>query len=217
MIMQIPFTIEQFLSVFAKYNHAIYPMQIVAYILGIVVVALALFKTQGSSRIVSAILAFFWLWMGIVYHIMYFSPINKAAYVFGIVYIIQGLLFIWLGVVKDRLDFHFEPNVFSIIGGILVVYAIIIYPLLGNIMGHGYPKSPGFGIAPCPTTIFTFGMLLWTAKKVPIIILIIPFLWSLVGFSAAVSLGMREDFGLIAAGILGIILIPIQNKKLPSQ
>jgi hypothetical protein len=217
MIMQIPFTIEQFLSVFAKYNHAIYPMQIVAYILGIVVVALALFKTQGSSRIVSAILAFFWLWMGIVYHIMYFSPINKAAYVFGIVYIIQGLLFMWLGVAKDCLDFHFEPNVFSIIGGILVVYAIIIYPLLGNIMGHGYPKSPGFGIAPCPTTIFTFGMLLWTAKKVPIIILIIPFLWSLVGFSAAVSLGMREDFGLIAAGILGIILIPIQNKKLPSQ
>jgi hypothetical protein len=213
--MQLPFTVEQFLGVFEEYNLAIYPMQIAGYILGIVAVALALFRTRFSSRTISAILAFFWLWMGIVYHLVYFSPINKAAYVFGIVYIIQGILFLWLGVFTSRLDFHFKPNVFSVIGGIFIVYAMIFYPMLGNIMGHGYPRSPGFGIAPCPTTIFTFGMLLWTIRKVPFVVLIIPFLWSLVGFSAAVTLGMHEDFGLIVAGIFSIILIAIQNKKLP--
>jgi len=36
---------------------------------------------------------------------------------------------------------------------------------------------------------------------------IMPFLWSLLGSSAAWTLGMREDFGLLIAGLAGTALL----------
>jgi Family of unknown function (DUF6064) len=90
---------------------------------------------------------------------------------------------------------------------VLMIYAMLIYPLIGTLLGHGYPRSPSFGVAPCPTTIFTFGLLLWTNARVPKIVLIIPFLWALLGFSAALSLGVREDLGLLLAGVLSVAML----------
>jgi hypothetical protein len=86
----------------------------------------------------------------------------------------------------------------------LILYALILYPIVGSLLGHVYPSSPTFGL-PCPTTIFTFGMLLWV-RKPPLIVLIIPVLWSIVGFSAALQLGIKEDIGLPMAAALVIIL-----------
>jgi hypothetical protein len=90
---------------------------------------------------------------------------------------------------------------------------MVIYPILGYFLGHGYPKSPGFGVAPCPTTIFTFGLLLWTDKKVAKYILLIPFIWSIIGFSAVIAFGMREDTGLLITALLGTILIIFKDRK----
>ena len=70
-----------------------------------------------------------------------------------------------------------------------------------------------FGVAPCPTTIFTFGILLWAVKSVPAYLLIIPLIWSIVGMSAAVNLRVPQDYGLVVAGVLGTALILIQNRK----
>jgi hypothetical protein len=75
------------------------------------------------------------------------------------------------------------------------------------ILGHGYPKSPGFGVAPCPATIFTFGILLMIDKKFPKYILIIPLIWLVIGFFAAINLGIKEDIGLLLSGIITAILI----------
>ena len=70
-----------------------------------------------------------------------------------------------------------------------------------------------FGVAPCPTTIFTFGILLWATKSVPAYLLVIPLLWSIVGMSAAVNLRVPQDYGLVVAGVLGTVLILIQNRR----
>jgi hypothetical protein len=211
--MNIPFSIEQFLGVFEKYNLAIWPMQIIAYILGIAALLLAIGKTKLSDRIICAVLVFFWLWMGIAYHIMYFSKINKAAFAFGVLFIIQGILFLIIGLYKTHLSFKFKLNTFSLIGSLFILYAMVIYPILGYFLGHGYPKSPGFGVAPCPTTIFTFGLLLWTDKKVAKYILVIPFIWSIIGFSAVIAFGMREDIGLLITALLGTIAIIFKDRK----
>lgn len=72
---------------------------------------------------------------------------------------------------------------------------------------------PVFGVTPCPTTIFTFGLLLWTASRVPLYIIVIPFIWSLIGVSAAINLGIIEDYGLVVAGVAGSILISVGGRK----
>ena len=93
-----------------------------------------------------------------------------------------------------------------------MLYALIIYPILGYLFGHKYPYSPTFGL-PCPTTIFTFGILLFVNKKIPVLVLIIPLLWSIIGFGAALNLSIYEDYGLLIAGILGFILLVVSNKN----
>ena len=81
--MELPFTPEQFIALFKNYNQSVYPMQIVFYLLGTTVIILSEKKTINADRIINIILSFSWLWMGIVYHLMYFTQINKAAYLFG--------------------------------------------------------------------------------------------------------------------------------------
>jgi hypothetical protein len=60
---------------------------------------------------------------------------------------------------------------------------------------------------PCPTTIFTFGLLLRSGRSVPLYVLPVPIAWSLLGFSAAYSLGIWEDVGLLLAGLIGGFLL----------
>jgi uncharacterized protein DUF6064 len=114
---------------------------------------------------------------------------------------------LYVGGLRDRLGFHARGGAVAIVGGLAVLYALLVYPLLGAVFGHSYPYSPMFGVTPCPLTIFTFGLLLWTRPRVPKYLLVIPLLWSLVGVSPALSLGIREDFGLLVAGLLGTAMV----------
>ncbi len=211
--MKLPFTIDQFLNVFQTYNLSIWPAQIVAYILGALAVILVLRRTVSGDRIIAGILSLMWLMNGAVYHLIFFSPINKAAYLFGAIFLIQGLLFFHGGVLKNKITFRWELSLYSLFGALCLLYAMLIYPLLGALAGHGYPRGPVFGVAPCPTTIFTFGLLLWTQKPLPKYLVIIPLIWSLIGFVAALQLGIREDIGLLLAGVIGTFLIVLRDRK----
>ncbi|MGC1401390.1 MAG: DUF6064 family protein, partial [Thermodesulfobacteriota bacterium] len=115
--MEIPFTVEQFFDVFGTYNAAIWPIQVLAYVLGIIALALAIREGNLSARIASGILSFFWIWMGFFYHILYFRDINPSAWIFGICYLLQGLLFLLVGTIFGRLAFRFNLKPLPIIGG----------------------------------------------------------------------------------------------------
>jgi hypothetical protein len=207
-----PFTKEQFLDVFVKYNTSVFPDQILLFLFAIAAIYFCFKKTLFSGRLISLILTILWLWMGVVYHLIFFSSINKAAYVFGTLYIVQSGLFFYTGVIKNKLNFIYRRDWFVFAGLIFIIYGLIIYPVLGFFLGHVYPQSPTFGL-PCPTTIFTFGLLLWSDKKLPIYLLFVPFIWSLLGFFATLNFGVYEDIGLLVTGLIASLLIIIKNKK----
>jgi hypothetical protein len=97
--MNIPFSVEDFLNVFRLYNTSFRLMPPLMYILGSVSVGLLFSRRAVSNQIISGILAFFWMWMGAVYHIGYFSSINSASVIFGLLFIVQGLVFLLYGTV----------------------------------------------------------------------------------------------------------------------
>ncbi|MBI3595104.1 MAG: hypothetical protein HY200_09115 [Nitrospirae bacterium] len=212
--MKFPFTLDQFLEVFEKYNRAIQPIQFVAYILAIGAILVSIKRISQTDKIITGILAAFWLLMGFVYFIGYFSVINRAAYLFGAFFIIQALLFVYFGNIKQHLSFKLMSGIPPVIGAIFIAYALVVYPIFNYYFGHIYPRMPVFGVAPCPTTIFTFGILLWATERVPIYLIVIPLLWSFIGVSAAINLGIKEDFGLVIAGIVGFTLILVNNQRL---
>lgn len=207
--MNLPFNTAQFLDVFRNYNNSVFPIQIFFNILAVLLIIFAIKKFNYSDKIIISGLSFLWIWMGAVYHIIFFSTINKMAFLFGPLFILQGILFAVYGF-KTKMSFKFNRGITAYISILLLLYALIIYPWLGYYSGHVYPASPTFGL-PCPTTIFTFGMLLLLENKYPFKIFIIPLLWSVIGFTAAIYLSIYEDIGLLAAGVL--FVLRLFNKK----
>jgi len=210
--MNLPFSLADFLNVFKNYNQSIFPLQIVFNLVAFLCIYLLFTRNKSATRLISITLAFLWLWMGIVYHIIFFSEINTAAYIFGGLFILQGIMFTGCGLIRKKLSFKYTKSIYNYVGLIFLLYALIIYPVLGTFLGHAYPYSPTFGL-PCPTTIFTFGILLFTNKKMPWHLLIIPLLWSIVGFTAALNLTIYEDTGLLVAGVTAFSLLLINNRK----
>jgi hypothetical protein len=208
----LPFSPQQFLSVFVNYNNAIWPAQVGAYLLGCWIIVLLLWKASRADRITAGILAIMWLWTGIAYHGVFFSAINKAAYLFAMLFVIQGAYLLYSGVYHDHLRFGLRSGPTAWVGAALVIYAAILYPLIGISTGHAYPEMPVFGVTPCPVTIFTFGMFLLTTRPLSRWLLVIPFIWSLIGGSAAVLLHVPQDWLLLGSGFIAVPIIIVRDR-----
>lgn len=204
--MSLPFTRDQFFQVFSRYNEGVMPLQVGLFLLGLSAFsALVVRRGHRSDRVVSAILAGLWAWMGVVYHLLYFTPVNPGARLFGAVFIAQAALFAWTGAVRGRLAFDGEGRWRRIAGHGLIAYALVGYPLLSLMLGREFPETPTFGL-PCPTTIFTIGMLAFLSQPFPRYVFVVPIAWALIGGQAAFLLGVPEDLGLLLAGLAGLWL-----------
>jgi hypothetical protein len=198
-------TAEQLLGIFSDYNAQIWPMQIAAYLIGIAGLWLVIRKSRFYARLIPAILAFFWLWVSLMFWLPSALQGFPPAYLFAAIFLAQGALFL-LQTFRPKLIFGYQPNLVSWAGIFFVFYAMVGYPLFGLVIGHAYPHSPPFGLTPCPLIVYTIGLLLLTTQKVPKSLLIIPFLYALSGF-LWVAIGITEDIGMILSGLLGAALI----------
>lgn len=208
-----PFTVEQFFEVFQRYNDAVWPAQVVAVVDALIAIGAALRGGRRANRLAAVVLAALWLWMGAVYHLQFFRQINPAAMVFGVAFLIQAAMFVWFGVAHDRMSFDPRLDAAGVLGSGLMLYSLALYPMLGSAFGHSYPASPTFGL-PCPTTIFTFGLLLWSRPRLPVALLVVPLAWAVIGTMAAVQLRVAEDFGLAASALLSLPLLLRHGRQL---
>ncbi|MDP3858475.1 MAG: DUF6064 family protein [Stagnimonas sp.] len=202
----LPFTHAEFIEVFARYNENVWPAQGVAYLLAIAMLAAIAVRWRHSGRLAAGGLALMWLWTGIAYHGIHFSAINRAAYLFGALFVVQALLLI-RAALANRLRFATVGKTRPWLGWGLVAYATILYPMLGLWVGLRPVEVPMFGITPCPVTIFTFGIFLLSATPVPRWLVVVPVLWALVGGSAAFLLHVPQDWVLVLSGLSVILLL----------
>lgn len=202
--MDLPFSREQFFELFAEYNRAVWPAPLVLWALAAASFAVVVVPEPGD-RLAGWVLAALWAWMGVAYQIAFFTRINPAAWLFGASFLIAAALFA-RHARADTLRFRLVPSAAGVLGVALVAYALVGYPLVGWLAGHRFPSAPTFGL-PCPTTIFTLGMLLFVRRPVPVGLLVVPFLWSAVGSVAAFELGVVEDYGLLVAALLAAAVL----------
>lgn len=209
--MQLPFTAEQFFAIFRLYNSSVWPAQVFLVLLAVLALVFIALRRSWSSVAVSTILALLWVWLGAAYHLAFFARINPMAYGFGTLSIIGGLLFAWHGVVQRRIEFAFDKSIRTGFGIALLGFALVAYPVWSTVAGHGYPELPTFGL-PCPTTIFTIGVLALASGKGLRAVLAVPILWSLVGSQAAFLLDVTPDFGLLVAGAAAVVLFLLPTR-----
>lgn len=205
--MKLPFNIEEFLKVFQDYNSAIWPAQMLALAIGFVILAALFVRRDGSRRVTMAALGVLWAFTGIGYHLMFFARINPLAPVFAGFFVGQAVLFVVAVIRPGDIRLSAALILQSILGLAAIVYAMAVYPVLGIWAEHGGMAGPMFGVAPCPTTIYTLGILMMTRGRWVVWLSIIPILWSLVGLAAALQLGISEDLGLPVAGAVLIAVL----------
>lgn len=203
--MQLPFSHDQFLNVFAAFNTALWPAAAVLWLVTAGVLLSFFRRGEEVSRVVAGLLAVHWAWSGIAYHLAYFRTINSAAALFGALFIVEAAALAWLGVRKTDLRFSSVSSGWGRIGFVLLLYSMA-YPLFSVLSGMEFPRLPLFGV-PCPTTILTVGFLLCTSPRAVWWLAVIPAMWAALGGSAAIVFGIRADFGLLVAGLLLVVFI----------
>ena len=209
----LPFTAEILFSSFEQYNRALWPLPIVAPALALAIVLLTLRPVRHGDRAIGAFVALGWLWTGVGYHFLRFAAIDFAAPVYGVLFVLQGLLFAWTGVVRGRLAFRFTGDLFGWVGLALTIASALVWPLADGLLGDGWPSVRVVGLAPGPTAAFTLGMLLLTAGRTPLHLALIPLLWTLIAGAAAWVLTIPQDLALSAAGVAAFALILWKNRR----
>jgi hypothetical protein len=196
--MQLPFTREQFFDLFATYNHALWPAAVALWAASAATVVLRLSARHPHDRWISALLVVHWAWSALAYHVAFFTRINPAAWLFAALFLGQAVLFFRVGVVQQRLSFAPWGSAWAPLAWALIAYSLA-YPTINAFDHHSLMRIPTFGV-PCPTTIFTAGVLMlatprsWRLSTVPVI-------WSAIGGSAALLLGVPVDLALPIAGM----------------
>jgi hypothetical protein len=124
-------------------------------------------------------------------------------------FLLQAALFFWWGVVQGRLSFVPGRHAWAPVAWVLVVYSLA-YPGINAVQHLSWSRIPTFGL-PCPTTIFTAGLLMlatpraWRLSMVPVV-------WSLIGGTAAFLFGVRADFALPVAG-MALAIFVVQTRS----
>ena len=212
--------VDEFFTALAAYNETLWPVTVGLFFLGAVAVVLATRRGRSSGRLVAVMVGVLWLWAGVVFFGWFLGPtaaelwgvtLPGVWYLSGVLFVAQGLLFLVFGAVRSALSFRPAWDGYGVAGAILVLYAIVLYPLVGIVTGSGFPRYPVFG-APCPVTIFTWGLFLWADRKVPIAVAVIPLLWAVLGLMPVLAVGIWADVGLILAGLVGFPLVARRNR-----
>src|SRR5688500_11709777 len=81
--MQLPFTPNQFFSIFAAYNHAFWIVVIVMWFATLAILVVVWREPARWTRLLSFLLGTLWLWNAVAYHAFLFTRINPAAWVFA--------------------------------------------------------------------------------------------------------------------------------------
>ena len=126
--MHLPFTDTQFLEVFSGYNAMFWWVAILLW-LATSFLLVQLIRHHGNSVTLTVLAAVHWLWSGIVYHAVFFTPINPAAWGFALLFVAEGLAFLWFGAVQRQLTFRFEMSPRAVVGLIFLIYSLS-YPAL---------------------------------------------------------------------------------------
>jgi hypothetical protein len=208
--MPLPFTPGEFLDAFGRFNTAVWPLHLAAFGVAAAIVGLSFRGSPRASRAISLGLAALWLGAAALQGTA-MRAVMPTALPFAAAFLLEAALLAFAGL-RDRLAFRVHRGGVPALGLALVAYAAFLYPAIGALTGHTYPRTPVFGVAPCPNTIFTFGVLLLTERPVPRWLLPIPFLWSLIGIPAALFLGVAQDWALPVAGVLATAALALRDR-----
>ena len=197
------FSPRTYYRLFELYNADLWPGQVVAILVGLVILACARWPGAAGPRIAAAMLAACWLWVAWAFFAQRYASINWAARYFGVGFTIEALLLFWFGVIRGRLVLRPMPGSAASMG--LYTLAVCAYPLLVLANGRTWLHMEVFALAPDPTAVATLGLLA-AASRIPWMLLAIPLLWCAISGATLFTMAAPDAWVVPAAAVLALLL-----------
>lgn len=143
-----------------RYNADVWPLQWLLLAAGIALLWVAYRRGPHATRVICAMLAAAWLWVGWAFHLQRYAEINWGARYFALAFAVQAVALLALGVLPPR---RAQPPVTACartLGLALAACAVLAYPLSAAVAGRSWSQSEVFGLMPEPTVLATLGLLL---------------------------------------------------------
>ncbi len=200
---------------FELYNHAFWPAQLLALLLGLAIIALLIRPAGDRRRIIPAILGVLWIWIAWAFLWERYATINwPIAYVVP-AFVLEALLLIGIGVAGRLLVLAPSGKPADMGGVALFAAALLLYPALAPLMGRGWPAAEIFGFAPDPTAVATLALLALADGRSRWFLMIIPLLWCAIAGVTLWTMGASDYFvpagGALAAIVIAVVRGPLRR------
>jgi hypothetical protein len=130
------FSAQTYYRLFDLYNRDLWPLQMLALVLGVAVLALWRRGGDRAGRAIAVILAMCWLWVAWGFHWQRYASINLVAGYFALAFVVQALLLLWLGGLRGRLTPVAATRLQQRAGLGLLLFAQLMFPLIGPLLGR---------------------------------------------------------------------------------
>lgn len=208
------FNAEIWWNQIGTYNEAIFPMQIVMLAVAFVLTCF-LFAKPGPSinKFMKVYLSFVFVWNGIVFFLIFGEEL-PGKYLGIPLFVLLGILMAW-DIHTNRIQLKLPDTSWQKYLTFFLVICSFLYPLIGYIFGHYYPRSCTFGVTPCPTTVFALALLTAAIPRVNKTMYVLLLLWALPAFGKCFgAMDLYEDCLLFWTGVYALILLIMNWRKI---
>jgi len=171
------FSTRVYYRLFVSFNLAFWPVNLVLYLAGAVLVYRGLRGGRVFQRGILVVLAVMWAWAGAVFMGHYYRPINWAVPYILPIFAFEAVIMVLFSLRKTPLVFCWRGDFSSMAGVALLILAIPVYPFFSLLAGHDVLAAELFGSAPDPTIIGTLGFVLLMRGTWRWLLLPAPVLW----------------------------------------
>lgn len=195
------------------HNRDLWPLHLVTSGLGAVVGWRLWRPTQRGDRIVFGTLGVLWVWVGWVFFWERYATINWAAVYVAPLFVLQGVLLVWLGAAQTYLRISAGQDPRRQVALALFALALVGYPVLAPLLGRTWWAAESFALMPDPTAVATLAVLAGATGRVLWPLLVVPMAWCAV---AGATLWAMEAGDFLVAPLAAVAAAALSIRRRPA-